>query len=455
MPVSPKAAGSNNTGFNDSEAQYTVTYATNTASGAVALETVESALKEIYTPQRIRAVMYENNPFYALLPKDTSSFGGPYMVQPIQYATNQRRSQSFSDAQAQTSSAGVKAFHLTRVRDYAHAQLDAEAILATRGNAGSFIDFLTMEVDGALYAMKRSLCRAVFGDGTGKLCKIAGVGTGYTNPRRGAALATANTFATENVEDIVNFEVGQKLVATNGGTNADGALRSGTMVVTKVERVFGEVTVDSIVGGTAANDFIVPSGDAAQGNALVRISGLQSWLPSSVGGSDSFFGVNRSVDRTRLAGLYVDGSASNVHDSLIDASAILGREGGSPDTAICSYKTFIQLTKELTAKGSSNERPYRMAVSDVPSIGFEGINFKTPTGDITLLADPDCPPDDVFLLQMNTWKLYSLGEAPHILSLDGLRMLRASDSDSYSLRMGFYGQLGCSKPSANCRIALG
>ena len=44
MPVSPKAAGSNNTGFNDSEAQYTVTYATNTASGAVALETVESAL---------------------------------------------------------------------------------------------------------------------------------------------------------------------------------------------------------------------------------------------------------------------------------------------------------------------------------------------------------------------------------------------------------------------------
>ena len=95
-----------------------------------------------------------------------------------------------------------------------------------------------------------------------------------------------------------------------------------------------------------------------------------------------------------------------------------------------------------------------MAVSDVPSIGFEGINFKTPTGDITLLADPDCPPDDVFLLQMNTWKLYSLGEAPHILSLDGLRMLRASDSDSYSLRMGFYGQLGCSKPSANCRIAL-
>mgnify|MGYP003111209188 CR=1 FL=1 len=454
MPVSPAAAGANNTGFNDSEVQYTKTYATNTAAGAVALETVEGALKEIYTPERIRAVMYENNPFYALLPKDTTSFGGPYMVQPIQFATNQRRSQSFTDSQGQTSSAGVKAFHLTRVRDYAHAQLDAEAILATRGNAGSFLDFLTMEVDGAIYAMKRSLCRAVFGDGTGKLCKILGVGTGFSTNRRGPALADNNTFQTENVEDIVHFEVGQKLVVTNGGTNADGALRSGSMVVTKVDRVFGNVTVDSIVGSTSANDFVVPSGDAAQGNALVRISGLQRWLPSSVSANDNFFGVNRSVDRTRLAGLFVDGDKSNVHDSLIDASAILGREGGSPDVAICSYKTFVQLTKELTTKTGSDQRPYRIAAGDVPTIGFDGINMKTPTGDLTLLADPDCPADDVFLLQMNTWKLYSLGEAPHILSLDGLKMLRDASSDSLSLRMGFYGQLGCSRPSANCRIVL-
>lgn len=462
MPITSTASGAGNAGYNDTESQYTKTYATNTASGAVALETVEAALKEIYTPERMRAVMYDNSPLFSLLPKDTTSFGGPYMVNPIQYGTNQRRSQSFTDAQGQTSSAAVKAFYLTRVRDYAFAHLDAEAILSTRGDAGAFINFLTMEVDGALYAMKRSLTRAVFGDASGALTKVLGTGTSYTTPAaRGAVTLTATQFATTDVEDIVHFEVGQKLVCVEGGTAASGraaatgTLRSGSMSVTAVDRVNGIVTCSAgLVGSLASNDWIVSSGDAAQGDANVRLSGLAAWLPASVGASDSFFGVNRSVDRTRLAGLYYSGSSSNVHDSLIEAGAIIGREGGTPDVAVCSYKTFVQLEKELTAKDGGSQRSYRQIVSDVPSIGFSGINVKLPSGDVTLLADPNCQPDTLWLLQTNTWKLYSLGEAPHILSLDGLRMIRQSTSDSYELRCGFYGQLGCSRPSSNVRIDL-
>jgi hypothetical protein len=57
-------------------------------------------------------------------------------------------------------------------------------------------------------------------------------------------------------------------------------------------------------------------------------------------------------------------------------------------------------------------------------------------------------------LQLDTWSLNSLDEAPHILDLDGNSMLREASADAYEVRVGFYGNVACVAPGWNCRIKL-
>jgi len=58
------------------------------------------------------------------------------------------------------------------------------------------------------------------------------------------------------------------------------------------------------------------------------------------------------------------------------------------------------------------------------------------------------------MLQMDVWKLYSLGKAPKILDSDGLKFLRESSADAVEVRVGYYAQLGCRGPGYNARVSL-
>jgi hypothetical protein len=58
------------------------------------------------------------------------------------------------------------------------------------------------------------------------------------------------------------------------------------------------------------------------------------------------------------------------------------------------------------------------------------------------------------MLQLDTWSLNTLGEAPMFLDLDNNRMLRESAADAYEVRLGYYGNIACNAPGYNCRIAL-
>lgn len=87
-------------------------------------------------------------------------------------------------------------------------------------------------------------------------------------------------------------------------------------------------------------------------------------------------------------------------------------------------------------------------------VGFRGIVVNGPRGPIKVIADQDCPADKAYLLQLDTWKLLSRGQAPQILNMDGLDKLRDASADSIELRVGYYGQLSCSAPGYNCAISF-
>lgn len=87
-------------------------------------------------------------------------------------------------------------------------------------------------------------------------------------------------------------------------------------------------------------------------------------------------------------------------------------------------------------------------------VGFRGIVVNGPRGPIKVIPDQNCPSGRAFMLQLDTWKLYSLGKAPKILDADGMKMLRESSADAVELRVGFYAQLGCRAPGWSANIKL-
>ena len=81
----------------------------------------------------------------------------------------QRRSATFATGQANTSTSSLKQFLLTRVSDYSFASISHEAIKASQGNADAFIRYATMEIDGAIHSLKRSLAVGLYRDGSGSI----------------------------------------------------------------------------------------------------------------------------------------------------------------------------------------------------------------------------------------------------------------------------------------------
>lgn len=393
-----------------------------------------AALKQHYTDERIENMVYKDNPFLAMVAK-YEDFGGENLKLPIKYGNPMGRSATFTTAQSNVTGGNIKAFLLTRIKDYAIAQIENEVLEASKGNANAFLEAAVFAIDGSIQAATRSLAVALYGNGKGS------IGVVSTSDSTTITLATT--------QDITNFEVDMTLVSS---ADESGGTAGTAIAVTGINRDTGVLTMasDPSTIFTSTLKYIFVEGDyATDSTALLKVSGIAAWLPSTAPGStDSFFNVNRSADVDRLGGIRFDASSLPIEEGLIGAAARAARAGGKPDYCFMNYSNFADLEKSLGSKVSYVEKNIK------PEIGFRGILIHGPRGPINVIPDQNCPNGVAYMIQMDVWKLYSLGKAPRILSGDGLKQLRVYNADAIEVRVGYYGQLGCRAPGWNVRIGL-
>ncbi|NDC95210.1 phage major capsid protein [bacterium] len=394
---------------------------------ALDLTSFAPALKQYYTKGFMQNMVYKNNPFLALVPKYTD-FVGSNMPIPVIYGNPTGRSATFATAQANKNESKLSGFTITRNKDYSLASIDNETLEASQNDRGAFMKAVTVEVDGAIHAATRSLATALYRDGTGAIGRITSTVTGTT-----LNLATA--------QDVVNFEVGMKLQFTPDFSTVRAG---GPWTVTAVNRSAGTMTVSPTLSGITAADYIYVDGDL---NAKVK--GLDAWLPASVSAT-TFFGVNRTADSTRLGGVRYDGSSQPIEEALVDGLSLLEREGGSPDYCFMSFANLSNLKKALGSKVQYVD----VDAGYEAKLSFKGVMIDGNKKPVICIGDQNCPAAVAYFIQMDTWGLYSLGDAPRILDSDGNKMLREASSDAVEVRVGYYCQLATSSPGYNARIAL-
>jgi len=404
------------------------------------LTSFDAALKQHYTSDMVEMMVYKDNPFLALVAK-YEDFGGRNLPIPLIYGNPQGRSATFSNAQARgaVTSSQLQDFVLTRVKDYSIATIDNETLEASKGNANAFMEAATTEIDGAINSLTRSLAISLFRDSSGAIGQL-----------NAEPAETSGTFVMvlKSVEDVTNFEIGQVLVAyaaKSGGSAKTSDGSDADWVIAGVNRSSGELTLTGTYnssGTLAANDYLFVDGDRG-----LKLSGLEGWIPASAPSATAFFGVDRSVD-TRLGGLRLDGSSLPIEEALIDGASLCAREGGKIDHFFMSYDKYAELEKALGSKVQYID------LNVNAQVGFRGIVINGPRGPIKWIPDQNCPSGSVFGLQLNMWKLYSLGKAVRVIDSDGLQMLRQASADGVEVRYGFYGNLGCRAPGYNINISV-
>jgi hypothetical protein len=453
--------------------------------GAADISNQSALLKTRFPEYAIKRCVYRASPLNSIFERD-ETFDGDDMKMPVIIEGAAGYSTDFATAQADADPTKQEAFRLVRKPFHGVSKIKEELFRATKNKRGAFQSAASTQVEGIFYSMGRQLTFDLYGDGKGYVAFI----------KTGTTIASTTALLTEP-NDSIWFQRGQtyQLVDVAAGSGA-GALRATTKLkCVSVNRKTGAITFDNnlnTVTGAAVGDAFVVAGTFNN-----RWSGLRAWLVDNPSAT-LFFQVNRTVDPTRLAGQVIDGSqVANIFEAFEEVCKAIYREGGMANVGLCHPDKMQRLIMYLESKSVKVEQ-IRVGIDQILSAeyaarardsgdegmdsnadfgdwkkmadlqkvmpgfeapaghyataGYAGISINTQCGPLAVYSDPSCPSNELFALQSDTWKICTLGGAPHVVDSDGLWLRASPNDDSVELRTQHFGNLGCKAPGFNGRV---
>lgn len=390
--------------------------------------------KQYSNPETMAWLAYRNRPLLAAMPKVFGIGGSSYEV-PVTTSLGAGISNTFSSAQTNASLSTGKVFAVTMAKMYAVQQIDTQLLMAARKDNQTFMKLATDKMDLLITTVAERMHSQLYGSGTGSIGQRASIST--------------NTITLSSQSDVHNFYIGLVLVAS---ATDGGALRTGSAIVTAVDRSAGTVTVDNAAGITsfANNDFLYIQGTAANGGANIAVSGLRAWVPTSSPSAAAFFGVDRTADVASLAGSRFNGTSFDIFTALVRGLNEVAVYGGAPEYVFMSFPDFSNL--QLVASDK-----LRLVKADlgVAKMGFEGVEVAYAAGKVIVLPDAKCPRGLAYALKPDTWELACTnGDFPHVFTEAGDAALTVPTADAIELRSNNYCQLVCKAPIHNGVIQL-
>ncbi len=409
----------------------------------------DKLLKDWYTGDRLKSMLFKQFPLLEKIKKEKAA--GRQYIQPVLNGANVRRSASYSFVQNSiTEVAPAVAFAVPYQADYCTVAINGNTWRQSESDAGAFISAFKLVNDQAISAMRKSLALKLYRNGAGSVAQLGGSST------------AATTQALTNRADAYNFEIGDitAMSLTDGGFTYTGLPASTTGAV--IVGITDDGTTASLVFSTALNSAITDvtnaafvylnSGDAQNAaNTGVVCMGLLGYSPAStISLTVSFYGVVRSGDPRRLRGGFVDNTTSAPVDEQIQQGITqLIALGGMPDAVFMNPFDVLNLQKVAGAKVVRQQ-------GGSATIGFKSVLFTTASGDITVYSDPACPVGFAFVMEMDGWKLVSMGEPVGIRKQGDSTMVRTSTSaDAWLIDWVGYTNLVPERPGQTlCTVKL-
>lgn len=404
------------------------------ALGTTTTTTITNILKTRYPQPKADIINYEDAPLFGTVKKDPK-FGGNNTRISIGYGRSQGGG-TFAEAVLNASTDDYAAMTLTRSSEYHICTMSAEAIHASDGQENSLLKAFDAAHKHGIESVKRNISLQLYRNGGGARGRISS-----------GSNVTTNTVTLAEPADAVHFEVNHYLQASAADGTSGSLRNSGAKeLVAAVNRNSGTIrstsaSWDATITAIAAGDYLFRSGDFG-----TRFKGLAGWIPSTdPAPGDSFYGLDRSVDTVRLAGVrYTATAGQSKEDTIIDCATRLGLEQGRPTHVYCNNFDRASIVKSL---GSHAE--YDKVKSTTASIGYRSLVLEGDKGELHLLADPNCPKGKFYMLQLNTWTYGHMLGLPHLVEDDGKPMQRQANADGVEWRLRAWSCLYTDQPGLN------
>lgn len=383
--------------------------------------TADAILKDNYIGP-IETIINESHPLLSETEQDQTKFTGKRVVFPVKVARN-------NGAGARNTSLPTAGFTatedsiVTAKRLFSRFEIEDTLISAASNDRGSFVEAVTMEMDGAIESLKYDINRQLYGN------KItADSNTGPITKVNGAVGASATII----VDDNHNIEPGQTLVV---GTAAE-LTGTGTPVLLTVATVSDDgVTITSVLPVTLVDDDIIVRGDGtavANHGYTNEVNGL-SFI---VNDEDDDF---QSVDTGNYPGwsATVNDSAAtrNLELRLMFATCDqVKRKSGFAPTKVIMHDSMRREYTDLLVQ-DVRYQPQKLE-GGVEKLTFAG--FDKP---IEIFTDRQCTLGAIYFLGMKHIKQFTL-QPWGWMDKDGAVLARVVDKPNYEATFRKYFNLG-------------
>ena len=412
-------------------------------AGANTMTSFANALKKLYAPKVTEAKVYENNPTFSRVKKIGDWEGdGTYNV-PIEYSYGQGVGPTIASAKSNRTADSFERFAVPQKDIYGIGSIDGKLIRNAKSSKGSQAGAALLRArNNNIKTFRRYLQHSLFSNGGGALGQVA-------------SIPSATTIQLSEPNDVVWFEKGMVIeFSTADGTS--GAVKTNSFTISGVNRDDGILTFTANVNGGGGNDPAVADYMFRYGSFGLVPDGIPVYIPRTAAlAATTKYGVTRANDPTRLAGLrHETAQGTTVKECLLLALARCAREGITPD--VCPMHPDDLQAMVLTEQGQVQYT--RSGAAGKLEVGFNGesIRVVSPTGlAVEVYPEAGVKKGECWLLTLDTWEYhYAGGGFPELLQDDGVPMLRESDDDTYTWRLGAIGNLCCTAPQENMYVKL-
>ena len=359
-------------------------------------------LKTYYAKEGLQNLLYRNDPLLKTI--KTQRIEGKQANFSALFSRGGAVSANFLTAKAlATSQAQAKEFQVTPGQMFSCCVFNNKELLASKSLRGAYINVASAKFFANAESFRKTMAVALYGTGHGELFTTS---ASITLTKDDQNDITFPQYA------IMGIDIGSKLEvkATAGATSV-----TATLTVNKINGTTVNCT-SNYAGNIASGSVVCIAGCTdSNGNGLLPV-GLAGWLPSgSVSASDSFYGVNRSTARDRLAGTVTTATSGEAKYKTIERAILaLRRMGSLCDKIVMNDEDYLALSQEIDQKTYFTKVDGGKGQSK-SELGRKDFGFSVSTNWLENVIDsPYCPKGTCYILSSDTVELWTYTNADKI-----------------------------------------
>lgn len=316
---------------------------------------------------------------------------------------------------------------------YGTFEITGPAIAAARDNLRAFANSKTEEMQGLTRDVTKDLNRQVFGDGLGELAVLNGV-------EPAAFKVQTNNGQYLRLNMLIDFwdSTGTGAITKHGEARQITALvanADGTMTIT--------YDGSDLNATLAANDVITRHDAAGEtgAKAALELTGYKAIADDGTAAA-TYLNIARA-SYPLWNGVLLDnsGTTRNLTLDLMQQAedAIWRNTNEKPD--------WIRMNLGQRRKFFDLVAPDKRYMSGTIDGGYQTLLYNG----IVLTIDHDMPRGEILFCVKKYTKKYEMQKFG-LLTFDGLALRQVVNKDLWRGHIGLYGELGCKRPNANCRL---